>query len=289
MTLPRLRLVVLPEFNFGKEFLFPVVGNDDQRRVPSHLLGEFLLPDQAAVVQVWQLVLVRAAIVAIPATAPLGVALAGDAVAARATGGEIEKEKSLVAPLFAGLADGDERGLDFVEGLFGNHGGVYALVHFALVEKDAVIERIAKHVADGRERQWFSAPLADKAHCGHFISDGRQGTFTSGEKLQDFLHLLEILRVRLDGAELRFVTISQRGFAEIDAAPHLFTDATLNVHRKVADVLIRHTKLDGNHEHVVGRQICLLERANLLNDAALQEADDLSAVVEIAGEPIQFP
>ena len=71
-----------------------------------------------------QLVLVRAAVVAIPATAPLGVAFGGDAVAACAAGGEIEKEKSLVAPLFAGLANGNERGLDFVKGLFGNHGHV---------------------------------------------------------------------------------------------------------------------------------------------------------------------
>lgn len=42
-------------------------------------------------------------VVAIPATAPLGVAFGGDAVAACAAGGEIEKEESLVAPLFAGL------------------------------------------------------------------------------------------------------------------------------------------------------------------------------------------
>ena len=120
MSLPRLRLVVLPEFDLCQGFFFLVFGKSHQCRIPFHFLGEFLLPDQAAVIGVRQLGFVRAAVIAIPATAPFGVAFAGDAMTARATGGEIEKEKSLMPALVPalGLPDPDERGLNVIEDLF---------------------------------------------------------------------------------------------------------------------------------------------------------------------------
>ena len=84
----------------------------------------------------------------IKAPALFEVAFASDAVSAPATGGEIEKEKSLGAPLFAGLADFDEGGLDFVKGLFGNHWRVHSLVQFALVRENAVVKLATKQIAN---------------------------------------------------------------------------------------------------------------------------------------------
>ena len=101
--------------------------------------------------------------------------------------------------------------------------------------------------------------------------------------------LWEIVRVRLNGAELRFVEISERGVAGKNAAADFLPDAAADVHGQVADILVGHAELDGDHEHVVGRQIRFLERADFLNDPALKQADDFSAVVKVAGEPVQLP
>jgi hypothetical protein len=53
--------------------------------------------------------------------------------------------------------------------------------------------------------------------------------------------------------------------------------------------LIRHAEFNRDGQHVVSGQICFLERADFLNHPALKQADDFSAVVKIAGEPVEFP
>ncbi|MGO8677848.1 MAG: hypothetical protein ACLQVX_18510 [Limisphaerales bacterium] len=75
-------LLGLPSLDLGHESLLPFLGNGGKPRVALDLLGEFLLPDEAAVVADLLLVLVRAAVVVEPETAFLDVALSGDAITA---------------------------------------------------------------------------------------------------------------------------------------------------------------------------------------------------------------
>lgn len=86
-------------------------------------------------------------------------------MSASGTGGKIQKEKSLFAPLLAGLADGDECGLNFVKRPFGNHRRMNALVLFTLVEKDTIIKRIAQKASNRRKWQWLFAAFAHDANA----------------------------------------------------------------------------------------------------------------------------
>ena len=94
------------------------------------------------------LVLVCATVITIPVTAFFDVAFAGNAVSARPTGGEIQKEKSLVRPLVARLANFEERRLNLVERFVGDHRDVHSLVQFALVHEHAVVELAPEQIAE---------------------------------------------------------------------------------------------------------------------------------------------
>src|SRR5205807_5256952 len=113
--------------------------------------GELLLADEVPAFAVLLFVLVRATVVMEAQAALFDVPLGGDRITAGVARGEIEESKAFVASPVAetGFADRNESLLDVVKGLFGDHRGVNALVHFALVEKHAVIEGIAKHIPDG--------------------------------------------------------------------------------------------------------------------------------------------
>ena len=92
------------------------------------------------------------------------VPLAGNAIPARAASGKIEEIKSFLTAAFAGFSNGNHRGLNIIEGLFGNHGDMRPLVHFSLVNKNTVVKWIAKNVADGGEWQRFLAAFTDQPH-----------------------------------------------------------------------------------------------------------------------------
>ena len=94
------------------------------------------------------LVLVCTTVVTIPVTAFIDVAFAGDAVSACPTGGEIQKEKSLVCPLVAGFANFEECRLNLVECFLGDHRHMHSLVQFALVHKHAVVELAPEQIAE---------------------------------------------------------------------------------------------------------------------------------------------
>lgn len=98
-----------------------------------------------------------------------------------------------------------------------------------------------------------------------------------------------MLRVWFNGAEPRFVVISERSFAGKNASPNLLPDAATDVQRKVANILVGHAKFDGDHEDVVVRQIRFLECAYFLNNAPLKQAYDFSSVVEIASKAVKLP
>jgi len=53
--------------------------------------------------------------------------------------------------MLARLRDGNKRFLNLIEGFLRNHGQVHAVVHFALVQKNAIVEMAAEQVADGRK------------------------------------------------------------------------------------------------------------------------------------------
>ena len=67
---PYLRVLVLPEFDFGKEFFFPVVRNCHQCRVTFHFLGKFVVRDQTVVIGMRSFVFVRATVIVIAGTTP---------------------------------------------------------------------------------------------------------------------------------------------------------------------------------------------------------------------------
>ena len=94
-------------------------------------------------------VLVGASVVKIAATAFFGVALASDAITARAARSEIEEYESLFASVLARLADFDKRGLNVIECLLADHRNVDSLQQFPFVAENAVIKRVTEKVADG--------------------------------------------------------------------------------------------------------------------------------------------
>ena len=64
---------------------------------------------------------------------------------------KFRKKKSFVVAMLARLRDGNKRFLNLIEGFLRNHGLVHAVVHFALVQKNAIVEVAAEQVADGRK------------------------------------------------------------------------------------------------------------------------------------------
>ena len=125
--------------------------------------------------------------------------------------------------------------------------------------------------------------------CFHFLLNGGKRVLCRWRNAPEFVFTLAKSSGCGSRAQRGIVKVSEGSLAGKEAAPDFLADATADVDREVADILVRHAKLDGNHEHVVGRQVRSFKGANFLNDSPLKQADNLAAVVEVAGEAVKFP
>ena len=169
---------------------------------------------------------------------------------------------------------------------------MYSLMHFAFVDEDPHSRRdCGACVADGGKRQRLLALDTDNAACGKLSLDCRQGILTRRKKLKHAFEYWKELGMRFNRAELRIVdarSLWAHGW-NICRDEFFSRMPRSGIVREVADVLIRHAKLDRDHEHVVSRQIRLLEGADFTNDASLEKTDDFAAVIKIAGQSVKLP
>ena len=134
----------------------PFVRKRNGLNVPFDLLSNRFLPDEGAVFAPLLFTFVRAAVAVETQATSLCVAFGGDAVATRGAGGEVEEEESFVTLALTRSAYCNPRGLNFIEGFFRNHRKVRALMDFSLVDENAVIEGVGKHLINRGKRHGFA-------------------------------------------------------------------------------------------------------------------------------------
>ncbi|MGD0061559.1 MAG: hypothetical protein ABSD58_19295 [Verrucomicrobiia bacterium] len=168
---------------------------------------------EAAVFTVHLLVLVGASVVVKAKAALFDMTFAGDTMTTGTTGGEIEECEPLCAPVLAGLCHRNKRLLNIIESLLRNHGHVDAMMQFAFVEKDTVVEWTAQQVVYRRKCKRFAALSSHDSEPYGFALYGCEGVLASGEQLQNALHFGEIFGMRFDGAAAGIVHVPERGSA----------------------------------------------------------------------------
>src|SRR3989344_4859436 len=186
--------------------------------------------------------------------------------------------------------------LYLVEQLLAHDGRMRALVHFAAVGKMAEVKRIGEQKCYLVFLEWPAAALAPPARrprldtalkkklCNIF-----EPRAVLGVQLKRLTHERRFAPIHDDSLGIRVVEIAEGRGAWIDTLPCFLPESSRDVYAQVADVLIRHTKLDRHEEYVVVWHICLVVRNNFLNDTLLQKPTDASTVYGIAGEAVYLP
>ncbi len=211
-----------------------------------------------------------------------------DRAAALPAADEAAQGSGIVLVAFAGMAPALQHLLHLVPELLGDDGLVLAFIDFSGIAEEAGIEGI------GEDVRYLVFPeqatgVGDDAVLPEESGYVRKGGMILGIQLEGGTDNLRFPAVDDDGLRPRIVQVSHRSGAGVLAALGLLEEGALRVLGKIADVLVRHPKLEAHEDDVVGRVVAPVGGADVRNNALLQEPLDTGGIDRVPSEAVELP
>src|SRR3989344_7267750 len=163
-----------------------------------------------------------------------------------------------------------------------------AFVHFARVAEVAVIKRVLQNERNARDVD-AAISFGHHARVLQHRCESIECHISTRISLKHLAHEYGIFLVDANRFRAWVVQVADRSESRIYSLPRFLTQTASSIRAQLSDIFIRHTKLDGHHQHIVVRIMRAVVRFDMANYALLQKPLNLSTVHRISREAIYFP